>query len=66
MKLICSILTIWFLVIQTYAYEAKSSLAIPMENQTYCEMAIANIKLEGWGIKIHYNCIDAGKVSPQI
>ena len=50
MKLICSILTIWFLVIQTYAYEARSSLAIPMENQTYCEMAIANIKLEGWGI----------------
>jgi hypothetical protein len=66
MKLICSILTIWFLVIQTYSYDARAIAVIPMENQTYCEMAIANIKLDIWSFKVNYNCVDAGKVSPQI
>jgi hypothetical protein len=66
MRLISSILTIWFLVIQTYNSDAKAIAAIPMENQTYCEMAIANIKLDSWLFPINYTCIDADKVSPQI
>jgi hypothetical protein len=63
-KLICNILLTWFLLIYGTG-DGVAITAIPMENQTYCEMAIANLKdsVSTWAYHFQHRCVDAGQVS---